>query len=66
MVEATQIKITASNGIACLPNFVKIYQFVHKLLGGTHGQTGDLTSLLPFLESRLKRQRKVTNKIPHE
>jgi hypothetical protein len=41
-----------------LLNFIKIYQFVQKLLGGgghTDRQTGDLTSLtFLFEESRLK------------
>jgi hypothetical protein len=42
-----------------LLNFIKIYQLVQKLLGGTHRQTarqtGDLTSLtFLFKESRLK------------
>jgi hypothetical protein len=37
------------NGMTSLLNFIKIYQFVNKLLGGTHKQTdrqtGDLISL---------------------
>jgi hypothetical protein len=36
-----------------LPNFMEIYQAVKKLLVGDR-QTGDLISLLSFLESRLK------------
>jgi hypothetical protein len=49
------------NGMTSLPNFIKIYQLVQKLLGGgdTDGQTdrqdGDLISLtFLFKESRLK------------
>jgi hypothetical protein len=45
------------NGITSVPNFMKIYQTVPKLLVGdiqTHRQTGELISLLNFLESRLK------------
>jgi hypothetical protein len=42
------------NGISYVPNFIKIYQAVQKLIAGTHRQTGDLISLLLFLESRLK------------
>jgi len=49
------------NGITSLPNIMKIYQTVQKLLVGEHTdththtdrQTGDLISLLSFLESRL-------------
>jgi hypothetical protein len=42
-----------------IPNFIKIYQLVEKLLGGTHRQTdrqnGDLISLtFVFKESRRK------------
>jgi hypothetical protein len=33
---------------------MKMYQAVQKLLVGGHRQTGDLISLLSFLESRLK------------
>jgi hypothetical protein len=39
------------NGITSLPNFMKIYQAVHKLLVGNR-QTGDLINLLLFLRSR--------------
>jgi hypothetical protein len=47
------------NGMTSLLNFIKIYQFVQKLLGGTHKHTdrqaGDLKSLtFLFKESRLK------------
>jgi hypothetical protein len=48
------------NGIISVPNFTKIYQAVQNLLAGNtqtdsqHRQTGDLISLLSFLESRLK------------
>jgi hypothetical protein len=47
------------NGTTSVPNFMKLYQAFEKLLvGGTHRrtdrQTGDLISLLSFLESRLK------------
>jgi hypothetical protein len=43
------------NGITSVPNLMKIYQMVQKLLvGDTNRQTGDLISLLSFLESRLK------------
>jgi hypothetical protein len=50
------------NGMTSLPNFIKIYELVQKLLGGgedTDGrldrQTGDLISLtFLFKESRLK------------
>jgi hypothetical protein len=45
------------NGITPIPNFMKIYQAVKKLLvGGGHRQSGDLISLLSFLESRLKKE----------
>jgi hypothetical protein len=61
MIEAMGLKIIASkvplNGITSVPNFMKIYQAVQRLLGGdiqTDRQTGDLISLLSFLESRLK------------
>jgi hypothetical protein len=38
-----------------VPNFMKIYQAVQKLIErDTHRQTGDLISLLSFLESRLR------------
>jgi len=40
------------NGISSVPNFMKFYQAVQKLLVGDT-QTGDLISLLSFLESRL-------------
>jgi hypothetical protein len=44
------------NGMTSLLNFIKIYQLVQKLLGGTDRQTGDLTSLtFVFKESRLKK-----------
>jgi hypothetical protein len=44
------------NAINSLPNIVKIYPAVQKLLvWDTHTQTGDLISILSFLESRLKR-----------
>jgi hypothetical protein len=36
-----------------------IYQAIQKLLAGRHTETGDLISLLSFLESRLK----TTNKL---
>jgi len=44
------------NGITCLPNFIKIYQLVQKLIGGRQTQVGDLISLLFSFrkESRLK------------
>jgi hypothetical protein len=43
------------NGITFIPNFIKIYQAVQNLLvGDTHTQTGDLISLLSFLDRRLK------------
>jgi len=49
------------NGITSLPNIMKIYKAVQKLLVGdtqtdrqSDRQTGDLISLLSFLESRLK------------
>jgi hypothetical protein len=45
------------NGITSTLNFTKTYQAVQKLLVGdrqTHRQTGDLISLLSFLESSLK------------
>jgi hypothetical protein len=41
------------NGITSVPNFVKIDQAVQKLLVGDI-QTGDLISLLTFLEITLK------------
>jgi hypothetical protein len=48
------------NGITSLQNIMNIYQAVKMLLVGhtytftqTDGQTGDLISLLSFLESRL-------------
>jgi hypothetical protein len=41
------------NGITCLPIFMNVYHSVQKLLVGDR-QTGDLISLLSFLESRLK------------
>jgi hypothetical protein len=44
------------NGMTSLLNFIKIYQLVQKLLGGTHRQTADLISLtFPFKESRLQK-----------
>jgi hypothetical protein len=53
------------NGISSVPNVMKIYQAVQKLLVGdtdrhthidrqTDRQTGDLINLLSFLESMLK------------
>jgi hypothetical protein len=49
------------NGITSVPNFMKIYQAVQKLLVGdtvrltqTDTQASDLISPLSFLESRLK------------
>jgi hypothetical protein len=47
------------NGMTSLLNFIKIYQLVQKLFGGTHRQTdrqtGELISLnFLFEESRLK------------
>jgi hypothetical protein len=36
------------NGITSLPNVMKIFQAVQ-----THREDGDLTSLFPFVESRL-------------
>jgi hypothetical protein len=42
------------NGTTSLPNLIKIYQAVQKLLVGGHRQTGDLISLFSFLESRLE------------
>jgi hypothetical protein len=50
----TNYCIVSLNGIASLPNFMKIYQAVQKSLVGDHRQTGDLISLLSFLESMLK------------
>jgi hypothetical protein len=41
------------NGNTTIPNFTKIYQAVQKDTQ-TDRQTGDLISLLSFLESRLK------------
>jgi hypothetical protein len=46
-------------GITSIPNFMKLYEALEKLLMGyththTHRQTGDLISILSFLESRLK------------
>jgi hypothetical protein len=44
------------NGLTSVPNVMKIYQAVQKLLVGdtqTDRETGDLISLLSFLESRL-------------
>jgi hypothetical protein len=60
MVEHMGLKIIASgplNVITSLPNIMKIYQAVQKLLMGdtqTGRQPGGLISLLSFLESRLK------------
>jgi hypothetical protein len=66
MIKAMGLKIIVSkvplNGITSVPNFMKIYQAVQRLLGGgdmqtdrqTDRQIGDLISLLSFLESRLK------------
>jgi hypothetical protein len=48
------------NGITSIPNFMKIYNVVQKLLVGdtqTDKETGDFISLLSFLESRLKKQK---------
>jgi hypothetical protein len=46
------------NGIISVPNFMKIYQAVQKLLvGDTDGQIDDLISILSFLESKLKRRK---------
>jgi hypothetical protein len=47
------------NGITSVPNFMRIYKAVQNLLvQDTHSQkdrqTGDLTSILSFLESGLK------------
>jgi hypothetical protein len=45
------------NGIASIPNFMKIYRVVQNLLVGdtqTDKQTGKLISLLSFLERRLE------------
>jgi hypothetical protein len=43
------------NGINSVPNFIKIYQAVQKLLvGDTDRETGNSISLLSFFESRLK------------
>jgi hypothetical protein len=45
------------NVIASITNILKIYQSVQKILVGDierHTQTGDLISLLSFLESRIK------------
>jgi hypothetical protein len=42
------------NGTISLPNFIKIYQAVQKLLVGAQRWTGDLISLFSFLESRLE------------
>jgi hypothetical protein len=43
------------NGIISLPNFIKIYQSLQSLIvgGDTLRQTGDIISLILFLESRL-------------
>jgi hypothetical protein len=61
MDEEMGLKIIVSMPCSpCLPNFMKIYQLVQKLLGGgaqkdrqTHTQSDDLISLLSFLESRM-------------
>jgi hypothetical protein len=46
------------NDIISVPNFMKIYQAVQKLLvRDTDGQIGDLISILSFLESKLKRRK---------
>jgi hypothetical protein len=47
MVEATGWTIIASRSFQCLPNFMKIYQLVQKLLR-KHRQTDDLISLFYF------------------
>jgi hypothetical protein len=63
MVEGTGLKKygfeVIFNGMTSPLNFIKIYQLVQKLLGGTHRrtdrQTGDLINLtFLFKESRLK------------
>jgi hypothetical protein len=63
------------NDITSLPNVMKIYQAVQKLLVGdtqtdtdthTHTQTGDLISLLSFLKSRLKSIQNYDNKCEQE
>jgi hypothetical protein len=46
------------NGIASLPNFVKIYQTVQKLVEEDR-QTDVMISIFSFLESRLKSEQKV-------
>jgi hypothetical protein len=57
VVEAMRLKIIAArtlfNGITFLPNFMKMYHSVQKLLEGTHRQTEEMIRLLVFLESRL-------------
>jgi hypothetical protein len=58
------------NGITSLPNIMKIYQAVQNLLLGDththrHTQTGDLISLLSFLESRLKTDRQTDRQSGH-
>jgi hypothetical protein len=53
------------NSITSIPDFMKIYQTVQKFLVGTQTdgrtdrQTGDLISLLSFLESGLKSNRHI-------
>jgi hypothetical protein len=44
------------NDIISIPNLMKIYQAVQKLLMGTGRQTVVLISLLSILESRLRMQ----------
>jgi hypothetical protein len=38
-----------SDGVLCLPNFMKFYQSVQKLLGGTHWQTDRWSDKPPFI-----------------
>jgi hypothetical protein len=54
------------NGMTSLLNYIKIYQFVQKLLGGTHRQTDRLVISkphFPFKELRLRTSRRVRIKI---
>jgi hypothetical protein len=58
------------NGITSIPNFMKIYEVVQKLLvtdtnRQTERQTGYLVSLLSFLESRLKQYQSGLQELLH-
>jgi hypothetical protein len=64
MIEVMGLKLLHRgplDDIKSVPNFMKIYQAVQKLLvrgtqtdKQTRRQTGDLISVLPFFETRLK------------